>query len=137
MQRLRTLSNVPSRAATPIAKRITDALQQEFEEGRDPYGRAWRPLKAWTLRRHGPPPLTDTGRSRAATVAVPKAGKGVAIRLPEILVHHQFGYRNALTGKKVGPRPVLPVRGMPRAWKGIIDEEVAAAFRSHMSGGAR
>jgi hypothetical protein len=128
---LRALASVPSRAATPIAEGITKLLQKEFRAGTNPYGQAWRSLAKATIDkgRH-PPPLTDTGDARDATRAYAKQGAGVAIFLPSPLNFHQTGYRNARTGRKVGPRAVLPNKGLPASWKMLIDKEVRKAFRS-------
>jgi phage gpG-like protein len=117
------LAEVPRKLAIAAAPDITELLQSQFDVGVNPYGERWRPLRPRTLakgRRN--PPLTDTGKLRSGTKARPSP-RGNTAGLQVVLgakygAFHQVGFRVGKT--KVAPRRVLPNRGLPKAWRGIL-----------------
>lgn len=113
------LAYLPHKLAVVAAPDITRSLQLQFATGTDPYGRPWAPLKPSTLRKHGPPPLTDTGRLKSGTFA--RAGRGgILIEVGASYgAFHQVGFRRGKT--RVPARKILPSRGMPAAWRTILD----------------
>lgn len=113
------MGRLPGRLSQAAAPALTDELQRQFAEGRDPYGYPWAPLKPSTLRKHGPPPLTDTRRLRDGTKAVAmRAGIKLIAGAP-YGAFHQLGFRVGRT--RVPARRILPNLGMPRAWREILD----------------
>lgn len=119
-----------ARAAKQIAPRVAVAIrgeiEREFATGTDPNGNAWAALAARTLKRHGPPPLTDTGTMRS-TVECKAEDGDVRIKIEGAASqasYHQGGYTNALTGRFVPARPMLPVDGsIPASWATIVQRE--------------
>lgn len=128
VQTIERLSEVPRRMAVIAAPRLTALLQDQFDKGVDPYGRAWAPLKPSTLARgRRPPPLTDTRKLRDATmVKVARYGLRMVVGKPYGFFH-QVGFR--VHGTRVPPRRILPQYGFPAAWKRVLDESARQAAR--------
>ena len=124
------LASVPSRASKAVAGGIYDLMEDEFAEGRDPYGRAWEPLAEVTLAKRSQttePPLTDLGRMRASLTVKARSGAGVAITIDHPAAPHQTGW---LGPQGSGPaRPILPELRMPRSWSEAIESAVNAEVR--------
>jgi hypothetical protein len=124
------LTELPRAVARAAAPKITRLLQKQFAEGKDPYGRAWRPISAETRRRRkgrkNGPPLTDTRKLRTGTGA--KAARfGIRLTLGA-----GYGYF-AQTGTKHAPkRAIFPANGIPAAWTRVLQETARAEFRSAM-----
>lgn len=131
MRTLERLAYVPRRVAVIAAPKITDELRSQFDRGEDPYGRQWAPLKPSTIRTgRKPPPLTDSTRLRSRTMAKPYASNRAGIRITigaRYGKFHQVGFRVGRT--KVKPRPILPARGLPLAWKRILDQSARQAAK--------
>jgi hypothetical protein len=120
---LANLARVPSQAAREASTEINQLIQQEFDDGRDPYGKAWAPLRPATLATgRTPPPLTKSGKMRSGTLAKPLQGIGIGLSLPFPGYFHQRGTR------RMRARPVLPYGGMPRAWSNAIRNATARAL---------
>jgi hypothetical protein len=121
---IRQLARVPSQAARGAAPRIAELLQNQFDEGVDPYGDPWAPLMPSTMARgRTPPPLTDTGDMRDLTVE-PSGSSGIAIHLGAgYSAFHQVGT------KTMDARPILPVHGIPNSWHEAIVEETRSAVK--------
>lgn len=119
--RIRDLAGVPSQAAKQASEGIYDLIDQEFNQGTDPYGKKWAKLRPATLAkgRH-PPPLTDTGDMRDSVEVKPMKGSGVSITIDQLPAwFHQWGT------EKMAARPILPSGSrMPGTW----DREVADAI---------
>lgn len=111
---LARLSRVPSQAARDASDAITADWQKNFSAGKDPYGRAWKPLKPATVRKKGHSRINYlTGNTLAGAVATPMAGSGIKIGpFPDYAV---FPNRS---------RPFVPVGSLPTAWVRAIDEAV-------------
>lgn len=126
-QRVADLGQVPSRASKRVSSELTDVIRMEFDEGADPYGTAWEPLRPATLakgRHH--PPLTDTGAMRDSLRVKPLRGAGVGITIDHPAAPHQTGWSGPVGD---GPaRPILPAREMPPLW----DEIIASAIEEEM-----
>ena len=126
---LRRLTMVASRASTTGARKIQSLLRKQYRTGQDPYGNAWAALRPWTLRTHGPPPLTDTGAAKAGTVAKAMRGSGIAITIDApYMAFHMTGYLNARTGTHVPARPVLPTAALPASWQQALKDAVGQAM---------
>lgn len=108
-----TVERAPEIVAQKAAPRIAAALEEQYELGLDPYGAPWAPLAASTLKRHGPPPLTDTGAMRRSTDAV-SAGAQIIATAQEPAEFHQGG-----TSQGLPARPILPNanHGLPQTWE--------------------
>ncbi len=127
-QRLGDLARVPSRIAARVAEELEAEIQAEFDAGTDPYGRPWKPLAPSTLAggRH-PPPLTDTRAMRDSLHVSPLRTAGVGITIDHPAAPHQTGWEGT---QGSGPaRPILPVGGMPPAWRGILESAAEDEFR--------
>ena len=115
---------MPKKLAVVAAPLISAELRDQFRAGVDPYGRAWAPLRPSTLRRHGPPPLTDTRKLADGTKAFPsRAGIAIVLGAP-YGAFAQMGFR--VKGTRVPPRRILPNRGMPAKWRAILDRTARA-----------
>jgi phage gpG-like protein len=121
---LRELTKVPSRAAKSAAPKIRRLITEEFNRGEDPYGNAWAPLKPATLARgRRPPPLTDTRRLRRGIRVFPMAKAGIQITVDAPYAgFHQSGT------SRMGARPILPKRGLPKKWRAAIERSVKEAY---------
>jgi hypothetical protein len=127
--RIADLSTVPARASKAVAFELEGFLQQEFDEGRDPYGDAWEPLAEATVARgRHAPPLTDTGAMRHSASVRPMRGAGVAVTIEHPAEDHQTGWEGV---QGWGPaRAILPDREeLPEAWETAIDDAVEAQVR--------
>ena len=120
------LPRVPSRVAATVSAGIFNAIQDEFDAGQDPYGEDWNPLAASTLKKHGPPPLTDTTVMRGSLSVAPRAGAGLAISIDHPSAFHQRGFEPL---KEQTKRPILPTRGLPETWDDLIFDAADAEFR--------
>ena len=106
---------VPS-IAELAAPRIDYAIEQEFAEGRDPYGNAWARLRPATLAKgRTPPPLTDTGAMRES-VTVRPTPHGLYITVDWPAHFHQRGT------KYMAARPILPEQTLPPRWVATIEQ---------------
>lgn len=145
--KLRKLKQAGPKLAQAAAPKLRAEVMREFAQGRDPYGKAWKPLAAATLRKHGPPPLTHTGAMKSGIVSRAMAS-AIKLSVPHPGFLHQYGWRRRLSSPRPvmgyiggerrtiamqthgtgGPaRPILPSKGrMPSAWK----DAVKAALRS-------
>jgi hypothetical protein len=115
------LGVLPRKLAVAAAPLLNNELQKQFASGVDPYGQAWARIAASTLRKHGPPPLTDTRAMRDGTKVEPMTGGRLGIRMtvPRPGAFHQVGFR--VHGKRVPARRILPYRGMPAKWRQILN----------------
>lgn len=121
----RTLASVPSQAARPIASRIHKAIQKQFDEGRDPFGRDWAPLAPATLAKgRRPPPLTDTRRGRNSISVRPTRGAGIAI----LVGVFYMAIHNKGNLPRLPRRLILPTNVLPKEWNKIYKEELEAAL---------
>jgi hypothetical protein len=121
---LNKLAEVPSQASKQVATELTQELQLQFADGKDPYGKLWAPLKPSTLKkgRH-PPPLTDKGALKSGTRAIAMQGVGVQIELGEA-----YGFFHQKGTIKMVARRILPAGGMPKTWSVIIKNATQAAI---------
>lgn len=112
---LRRLAEVPSRMATKAAEGISDAIQQQFDAGVDPYGEPWEPLAPSTLaRKQGPGILDETSAMRDGIEVAPTGGAGVGITFndkPDVAMYHQYGTA------RMPARKILPEEGLPDTWE--------------------
>lgn len=118
---LRKLSSVPSQVSAGAAESIKELIEEEFDAGRDTYGKTWAPLAPATLAKgRTPPPLSDAEAMRDSLDVSPMPGAGISITIDDPAGIHQTG---AKRGNWVMPaRPVLPDRTFPKAWTDAIAE---------------
>lgn len=122
---LRKLSEVPRHVAEDVAPEINRLVQAQFEDGKDPYGKPWAPLKKSTLKKgRRPPPLTDTRQLRNNTRVYPYRN---SIR---VVVGMPYGYFHQVGTRNMAARRILPQAGMPKAW----NEALKASFRKLAKG---
>lgn len=134
VDRLEDLSRIPSRVAAAVAADLSALVEEGYEEGRDPYGTPWAPLKKLTRQKHGPTPLTHHGLMREDTHVRPNAGAGVVMDAPFPAAIHMTG-AGYQTDEDPAPqwgmqaRPMFPDRDeLPRRWREAIDRRVRDAF---------
>lgn len=107
---IRSLAAVPSQASREAAKSIQRLVDLEFATGTDPYGKPWKPLKPATVRRKGHArPNVDTENLWKGAQVTPLPGAGIAVT-----------FEDDYAAYVQKARPVLPNRGLPRAWAGAI-----------------
>lgn len=126
---LRKLADVPSQAARAASARIADVIEQQFDSGTDPYGRAWAPLKPYTLAKgRFPPPLTDTREMRESVEVRPTASGGIEVTMGvDYATFHQTGTRD------MAQRQIMPQSGgLPASWSSAIADAVREATRKAM-----
>lgn len=120
---LRRLAAVPARIAGDVASVINDLIQDGFDRGTNPYGRAWARLRPTTLAKgRFPPPLTDTGAMRGGTRAVPRGGAGIDLEAPPPANFHQHGTVYMIA------RAVLPTGTLPPDWQAAAQRAYSEAF---------
>lgn len=131
-QALSKLTEVPSKIAPAVARKLNRELRRQFDEGVDPYGKPWAPLRASTLAkgRH-PPPLTDTHAGRDSVRAIPTARGGVQF----VVGVAYMGIHQAGDLPRMVARRFLPVNGLPKAWREIWELELMRATRKRLTGG--
>jgi hypothetical protein len=132
---LERLAALPRQIAVDVAPEITRQLRAGFRSGLDPYGRAWRPLKASTIRRgRRPPPLSDSRRLAASTMAIPSRS-GLRLMVGRSYgTFHQTGFRNGPT--RVSARKILPDHGMPASWSAALRRSAQKLAREASRGAA-
>lgn len=127
-ENLGKLAQVPSRIARPISDGLNVLIQEQFAQGKDPYGTPWKPLAPSTVKQKGHARIlirTNTGRTM--TMAIPM--KGAGIRLVSV---DYLGYHMTATANRPA-RPVFPWRaGLPKTWSEVIQREWRNAFEKTM-----
>jgi hypothetical protein len=115
------LGAVPRKLAVAAAPEITKLMHAQFAEGKDPYGRPWKPLAKSTIARgRRNPPLTATGKLRDGTVAKPMTGGriGIALRIGAPYgIFHQGGRG------RPPQRLIFPQHVMPATWRRVLTEQ--------------
>ena len=107
---LRELAGVPSVASREASSEILKLIDRQFDEERDPYGKAWKALKPATVKRKGHSLIGyETGRLRSGIRVSPMSGAGVGF---EIDAPYAAYFQNR--------RAILPTRGVPKAWAAAI-----------------
>lgn len=122
---LSDLGKVPARMSASVAKDIKALIVKQFATGTDPYGNAWAPLKASTLKRKKSNMiLVETNDMFNSINVAPMQGAGVAITIDETpAIYHQRG-----TGK-MAARPILPKYVLPKAWRAAIQKRYTETLR--------
>lgn len=125
--RISDLASVPSRAAGAVSFELEVFIQDEFNEGRDPYGTPWEPLADSTRERgRTDPPLTDSWAMRDSASVRPSRGAGVNMMIDHPAMPHQTGWSGP---QGDGPaRPILPAGDeLPSEWTEAIESAVETA----------
>jgi len=131
MENLGELSTVPSRVAKAAAAIIAQRIAEQFDNGADPYGRSWSPLRPATLAKgRRPPPLTDSGTMRSSVRVVPLRGAGIEITIGAPYAHfHQTGTKHMVE------RSILPDGSeLPEEWDDAIEQATTEAVARAMKG---
>jgi phage virion morphogenesis protein len=118
------VGRAPELVAQRAAPKIAEKIEEQFALGLDPYGAPWTPLAESTKKKHGAPPLTDTGEMRAHTDAV-SAGPNIIATSDTPAEFHQHGSHYAT--HNMPARPILPneAQGLPQTWEHAIQEASA------------
>jgi hypothetical protein len=112
---LRELVHVPAKASLGASDSIAKLIDQQFDTGTDPYGRAWKPLKASTIKRKGHARIgVDSGAMQRGIDVRPMSGAGVQISVDEDYAPY-FSRRRAL----------FPNKGLPATWRAAIASALA------------
>jgi hypothetical protein len=121
---LSRLAHVPSQVAPVVARGIKRQIGKDFDAGRDPYGRAWKPLAESTKARgRHDPPLTDTRKGRRSIRVFATQGAGVQLTVGTgYMWRHQDG---------VGPpvRRFVPIGTLPKTYREIWQKALTAQVR--------
>ena len=122
------LAQLPRKLAQASVGDVNLALRSQFQRGVDSYDRPWRPLKPSTIARgRRNPPLTDRTKLRDGTMArATQYGLQIAVGA-RYGAFHQVGFRVGRTW--VGPRKILPGRGLPKAWRLIFERRARELAR--------
>jgi phage gpG-like protein len=120
---LRKLITVPSQASKLVSLEIRDLIEEQFNQGKDPYGNKWKPLK-----RKGQPPshLTEDTPLRRSVEVKPASGAGLTITVTEsYATFHQIGTKHMVA------RPILPNNTtLPAAWTAAIKASIEIAIEA-------
>lgn len=155
LQRRLTAVSRSSVMVDELGKRVGAALMKqvadEFKESRDPYGKAWAPLKterarnvkanARAVKKGKAPragkPLIDTGRLRAS-VTTKISGGNVRVVLPvQYASYHQDGTTKKDKSQLIPRRQILPeadTGGFGDRWTMAINKEAMAVLQKHFGG---
>jgi hypothetical protein len=120
------LGTLPRKLAIEASPKLTKLLRKQFAAGTDSYGRTWRRL-ATGKRSH----LTETGRLRAMTRAVPMLGGRMGIRL---VFGTSYGHFHQTGTRNMPARRIFPQRGMPREWRDVLDASAKRLIRQAARG---
>lgn len=127
--RMKDLEGIPSRIAKRVSADINEELTNEFEQGVNAYGNAWKPLLPQTIRRKGGDDriLRRTDELSSKTRARPTAGAGIEIETLDYNEKHQTGT------KHMAARKVLPDgSALPRSWQESIKNATSEEFGKAM-----
>ena len=135
------LARVPALAAQRVADNLHDLIEDEFTEGRDPYGVDWAELAESTQDRgRFHPPLTDTGAMRSTlNVYATGSGAGLAGGVSLAIAHPALPHQEGWSGpRSSGPaRPIFPEHGLPETWEVAIEEAVTDAIDDEIGSALR
>lgn len=119
------LAGVPSRAVKAAGAAIDARWKADWRAGKDPHGRAWRPLAPYTVRKRGSarPILIHTGAmiAGAAVTAAAKTGLRLTLSVP------YAGFHQSGTAR-MPARPIIPYMGIPRSWESLIRKAIKDAY---------
>lgn len=129
---LRSLVDVPSQIARPLADGIAKFIDSGFSAGTDSYGRPWAPLMPRTLAkgRH-PPPLTETHAMRDSAQVRPSQGGGVSV----VFTDSKAGLHQHGDPPRMVAREVLPVNTLPAPWRALWQSLLTEATKRRLSSG--
>lgn len=124
------MEQIPKATARKLAPKIDARIQACFDNGRDPYGKPWAPLKPSTIvRKKGDARiLIRTGMSRALTYVANLAPEGVRITIGGALGWHMNPAKHRVA------RPILPIHGLPKTWAQDARDVAGAEFAREIGG---
>lgn len=130
-----------------MAREVNRQIERGFQEGRDPYGKPWAPLKFRAGK-----PLVDSGGLQRAAQSARATDTGVMVSIDLVQAKtHQYGttirakpakalrFRAGgrfIFAKKVTipPRPFLPDGDLPPVWRDRLADVVDRALRKELRG---
>jgi phage gpG-like protein len=131
---LRASIRVPSQIAAPLAKQISQDIQQNFTLGQDPYEKSWKGLAVATKKKgRTDPALDESGAGKRSVKVKPSKDAGIVITVgKEIMKFHQTG---ASKGNwKLPRRSFLPIGTLPKTWRLYWDALLAKGLRKKLEG---
>lgn len=109
--KLRALAEVPHLVVQEASESIEKLISSEFDNGNDPYGRTWKPLK-----KGGSSILSETGAMKSS-MKVQSQGTTIEISFS----NYKFAFHQKT-------RPILSVGTMPVTWSQAIEDAFAKAM---------
>lgn len=130
-----TLKNLDKEIVPDVALKaavaINEVVEEQFDQGKDPYGRSWEPLADSTIKKgRTPPPLTASGKMRRKAKAVPGV-KGIVEKIPSPAGFHQTGT------KKMPARMLVPHGVLPPLWSDALKAVGAEVLKTKLKIGGR
>lgn len=126
----RELQKVPARISAEAAPAIQRMWRKTYRAGQDPYGVKLAPLAASTIRKKGHDKiLIETGESYDNTRVSTLPGAGIQLTTGEKLQWHLEATENR------PERPMLPLRGIPPAWRERLKKIAVDKARKAARGG--
>lgn len=120
----RELQKVPSRVSAEAAPAIERMWRKTYRAGQDPYGRPWAKLAPSTIARKGHDTImVETKQTYNETRVRPLPGAGLALSTGYKAQWHLEPTENRPA------RPVLPLSGLPSAWRERIRKITVDAAR--------
>lgn len=122
--RIGKMPEIPNQAAEATAPKLAAMVRSEFSTKTDPYGGAWRGIKAATLARGSSSILVRSGQLRDA-VDVAATGASITVSLGVDYAQYQLN------------RGILPRAGdLPPKWRREVDAAASKAFKQIAEGGS-
>lgn len=126
----RELQKVPSRVSSQAAPVIQRMWRKTYRAGQDPYGVKWAPLAPSTIARKGHDTImVETGQTYADTRVSTLPGAGI-----QLTTGHKAQWHLEATENRPA-RPVLPLRGLPTAWRDRLQKLYVDAAKKAVRGG--
>lgn len=120
----RELQKVPSRISAQAAPAIERMWRKSYRAEQDPYGRPWAKLSPVTIAKKGfDTIMVETGETYKATRVRALSGAGIALT-----TGHKAQWHLEPTENRPA-RPVLPLSGLPSAWRERIRKITVDAAR--------
>lgn len=118
---------------TPLFMEIGEGIRQGvvagFEQGADPEGKRWEPLKYRKGR-----PLMDTGALRGSIIARAMASEAeIGTNLNYAVIHQFGGAAGRNLAATIPARPFFPTDVLPAAWQIGVESAVARYFERVIS----
>ncbi len=117
-ENLEKLAKIPDLVTNAAATEIKALVQDEFNQGRDPYGRQWAPLK-----RGGASYLYSSGATRGS-FDLKISGTDIELFVDWRIIFHAAGTEH------MPARPLFSVGVMPPSWSNAIERAFSNAMEN-------